>query len=74
MKKGWRVILVIVLVAILLGAVCVGVGLMTGGDMPRILEAMDERLGRIRHRFRPEHGNHVVMEENHVALAVDVGC
>ncbi len=43
MKKGWRVILVIVLVAILLGAVCVGVGLMTGGDMPRILEAMDER-------------------------------
>ena len=43
MKKGWNVILVIVLVAILLGAVCVGVGLMTGGDMPRVLGVMEDR-------------------------------
>ena len=43
MKKGWNIILVIVLVAILLGAVCVGVGLMTGGDMPRVLGVMEER-------------------------------
>ena len=43
MKKGWNIILVIVLVAILLGAVCVGVGLMTGGDMPRVLNVMEDR-------------------------------
>jgi len=35
MKKGWSIIITIVLVAILLGAVSVGVGLMTGGDDPR---------------------------------------
>ena len=43
MKKAWRVIIVIVLVAILLGAVCLGVGLMTGGDLPRIYSALDSR-------------------------------
>lgn len=43
MKKGWRIIITIVLVAILLGAVSVGVGLMTGGDLPRIYAALDER-------------------------------
>ena len=43
MKKGWRIIVAIVLVAALLGAICVGVGLMTGGDMSRILSELDER-------------------------------
>ena len=43
MKKGWRVVLVIVLVAILLGAVCIGVGLMTGGDTQRIQGVLEER-------------------------------
>ena len=43
MKKGWKIILCIVMVAILLGAVSVGVGLMTGGDMPRILSVLNER-------------------------------
>ena len=43
MKKGGRIITTIVLIAILLGAVCVGVGLITGGDMGRVLTAFDER-------------------------------
>ena len=44
MKKGWRVILIIVLVAVLLGAVCVGVGLVTGADSVRILGVLDDRF------------------------------
>ena len=43
MKKGWRIILVIVLAAVLLGAVCVGVGLMTGADTMRIYSTLDSR-------------------------------
>ena len=43
MKKGWSIIITLVLVAILLGAVCVGVGLMTGGDMGRVFSVLDER-------------------------------
>ncbi len=44
MKKGWRVILGIVLVAVILGAVCFGVGLLTGEDMARILQNMDSHF------------------------------
>ena len=43
MKKGWRIILTVVLAAVLLGAVCVGVGLMTGADTMRIYSALDSR-------------------------------
>ncbi len=43
MKKAWRVILTIVLAAMLLGAVCVGVGLITGADSARIYNLLDER-------------------------------
>ena len=43
MKKGWSIVITLVLVAILLGAVCVGVGLMTGADMSRIFTVLDER-------------------------------
>ena len=43
MKKGWRVIMTVVLIAALLGAVCVGVGLMTGAELPRIYSALDDR-------------------------------
>ena len=42
MKSGWRVILSIVLIAALLGAVCVGVGL-TGGEWARIYSTLDSR-------------------------------
>ena len=41
MKKGWRVILGIVLVAVILGAVCFGVGLLTGADMARIVQNLN---------------------------------
>lgn len=43
MSKSWRVISLVVLVAILLGAVCVGVGLITGGEWDRIYSTLDER-------------------------------
>ena len=43
MKKAWRIIIVIVLVAILLGAVSVGVGFMTGADADRIISVLDSR-------------------------------
>ena len=43
MSKSWRVISLIVLIAILLGAVCVGVGLITGGDWDRIYTTLDAR-------------------------------
>ena len=32
MSKGWRIIGTLVLVLVLLGAICIGVGFMTGGD------------------------------------------
>lgn len=43
MKKGWKVIIVIVLIAVLLGMVCFGVGMMTGADMERIYSVMDNK-------------------------------
>ena len=43
MKKAWRIIILVVLVAVLLGAVCVGVGFLTGGDMSRIYTVLDNR-------------------------------
>ena len=36
MKSGWKIILIVVVIAILLGAVCMGVGAMTGADFTRI--------------------------------------
>ena len=42
MKKGWRIILTIVLVVLILGGVCFGVGLLTGGDVDRIILNLDE--------------------------------
>jgi len=44
MKSGWRVILAIVLVAILFGGVCLGVGIMTGADMSRIYTVLDKQF------------------------------
>ena len=44
MKKGWRVILIIVLVVILLGGVCLGVGIMTGAEMDRIVTVLDKQF------------------------------
>ncbi|MBR4472779.1 MAG: hypothetical protein IKS55_03990 [Oscillospiraceae bacterium] len=41
MKNGWRVILIIAALAILLGAVCVGVGILTGAETDRILQSLN---------------------------------
>ena len=41
MKKGWSVILAIVFIAILLGAVSIGVGYITGADMARITAVLE---------------------------------
>lgn len=43
MKKGWRLVITIVLAAALLGAVCIGVGLITGADGQRIYDILDRR-------------------------------
>lgn len=43
MKKGWRIIISIVMVAVLLGAVFIGVGVLTGADMGRIYSTLDNR-------------------------------
>ena len=42
MNRGWRVILGIVLVALILGGLSVGVGLLTGADTDRIILNLDE--------------------------------
>ena len=41
MKKGWSVILAIVFGAILLGAIFIGVGYITGADLARIISVVD---------------------------------
>lgn len=43
MSKTWRVVWIIVLIAVLLGAVCVGVGVITGGEWSRIYSILDTR-------------------------------
>lgn len=43
MKKAWSIIMAIVLVVILVGAVCAGVGIITGAEMNRIFSVMDDR-------------------------------
>lgn len=43
MKNGWKIILIVVAAALLLGAVCMGVGAMTGADFTRIWATLDNR-------------------------------
>ena len=42
MKKGWRIILGIFLVAVIFGGLCCGVGILTGADFDRIILNLDE--------------------------------
>lgn len=44
MKKAWRVILVIVIIAIAFGAVSAGVGVLTGADYERIGGVLEDRV------------------------------
>ncbi len=43
MNKGWRIIGALVLVLMLLGAICIGVGFMTGGDIRGIYSTLNVR-------------------------------
>ena len=43
MSKVWRIVLIVVAISILVGALCIGVGLITGGDWGRIHAALDAR-------------------------------
>ena len=45
MKKGWRIVLVIVAVCIAFGIVCAGVGTLTGADPDRIGAVLEQRIG-----------------------------
>ncbi len=44
MNKGWRIILGIVMAALILGGVCIGVGMLTGADSGRIIQSLDEHF------------------------------
>lgn len=43
MKKVWRVVILIVLIAMLFGALCLGVGILTGADTSRIYSILNNR-------------------------------
>lgn len=43
MKKGWRIVSIVVLVALLLGVVFVGVGYTTGANWERICSVLDAK-------------------------------
>ena len=45
MGKVWKVIGIIAGIALLLGALCIGVGFITGGDMGRIINQLTESYG-----------------------------
>ncbi len=44
MKKVWRVILVIVVISIAVGAVSAGVGVLTGADFDRVGAVLEENV------------------------------
>ena len=43
MKKGWRIVLAIVAICIAFGAVCAGVGVLTGADTERVGAIIERR-------------------------------
>ena len=43
MSKGWRIIGALVLVMVLLGAICIGVDFMTGGDIVEVYSNLNTR-------------------------------
>ena len=45
MRKGWRIVLVIVAVCIAFGIVSAGVGTLTGADPERIGAVLEQRIG-----------------------------
>ena len=43
MKKAWKVVIVIVLIIVLVGAICAGVGMLAGGNLNRIYAELDSQ-------------------------------
>ena len=43
MIRAWKIVTTISFVAILLGAICIGVGILTGADFERIFTSLDQR-------------------------------
>lgn len=41
MSKAWKIVSAIVIIALLVGVLCVFVGLFTGGSMQRVLDAFN---------------------------------
>ena len=44
MKKGWRVILSVVLVALFLGGACIAFGILPGADTARVTQNLEEHM------------------------------
>lgn len=43
MMRSWKIVTAISFAAILLGGVCIGVGILTGADFERIFSVLDQR-------------------------------
>ena len=43
MSKGWRIIGGLVLMMLLLGAICIGVGFMTGGHIVEVYSSLNDK-------------------------------
>lgn len=43
MIRGWKVVTAISFAAIVLGAVCIGVGILTGAEFDRVFTILDDR-------------------------------
>ncbi len=52
MNDGWRVIMTVVMVCLLLGAVAIGVGFVTGGSMDRIETGLETHQAAL--KYHPE--------------------
>lgn len=42
MAKAWQIVMTVVLIVVLIGAVSVGVGLITGANMDRVFNVLDD--------------------------------
>ena len=43
MMRAWKIVIAISFAAILLGGVCIGVGMLTGAEFERIFTTLDQR-------------------------------
>ena len=44
MKTGWRVVLIIVVIMLAVGAICAGVGALTGADTGRVSSVFEREI------------------------------